>query len=125
MKNKVVCNSIGSTSVCGECPFGRFHEKKDIAKICKTNESAVIIAAPRYVEIFCATVLKRCRYLPGCFDKSFVSKINTEPNYTMSEKGRNFMFSLLHKYRKQIGNYQKVRKMCIDYFQHDPENISK
>lgn len=125
MKNKVVCNSIGSTGVCGECPLGRIHEDVGIKQPCKINQAAVIIPVLRWVEIFCATQLKKCTYQPGAFDKSFVKKINTEPDYIMSEKGRFFMFSLLHKYRRQIGNYQKVRKMCMDHFNHDPENNSK
>lgn len=124
MKNKVVCNSIGTTSVCGECALGRFHDDKGDKKPCKINKEAVIIPVLRWVEIYCAVQLKRCRFLPGSFDKTFANKINIEPDYVMSEKGRNFMFLLLHKYRRQVNNYQRVRKNCIDYFGVDPENIS-
>lgn len=120
MKNKV-CDSIGTTSVCGECKFGRFHEDAGNIHPCAINKAAVIIPVTRWVEIFCAGKLKNCSYQPGAFDKSFVMKINTSPEYIMSEKGRNFMFTLLYKYRRQINNYQKVRQFCMTYFNYDPE----
>lgn len=126
MKNKVICNAIHSTGVCGECPFSKAHTPTGAGSSpCKINANARLISIERYVEIMCANRLKAASFQPGSFDKSFVSKINVEPDYVMSDKGRDFMFSLVYKYRRQIPIYQKIRKYCIDYFEVDPENFKK
>lgn len=63
------------------------------------------ISEKRQLEIKIANRLKACSFLPGTFDKMFVKKINTNPHYEMTEKGRLFMFRLLIKYRRQIPDY--------------------
>ncbi len=125
MKNKVICNAVRSTSLCGECRFANLHDDEGVKNPCRVNAKATIVPAERWVELICANNLKRCTFLPGSFDKTFVNRINIEPDYKMTDKGRIFMFSLVYKYRKQMVNYQKIRHSCIKYFEVDPENIPK
>ena len=51
--------------------------------------------------------LLHCTMLPGCFDKLWVRNMN--PNRPMTEKGRAFASKLLHKYRRQIKNYETLK----------------
>lgn len=53
-----------------------------------------------------ASALKGVTFLPGHFDKRFVRQLNFEKDMTV--KGRAFMIKLLHKYRRQIHNYQSL-----------------
>ena len=55
-----------------------------------------------------AWALSRCTFLPGSFDKLFVKQLDNWKDREMTEKGRAKMIELLHKYKRQIPNYQKL-----------------
>lgn len=58
------------------------------------------------IEISIRSALQNCTFLPGSFDKRFV--MNLQADKPMTEKGRAFMITCFHKYRRQIKNYQQL-----------------
>jgi hypothetical protein len=46
--------------------------------------------------------LSRCSFLPGSFDKRFAKQLVNWKDREMTEKGREMLKKLHHKYRRQI-----------------------
>jgi hypothetical protein len=58
-----------------------------------------------------AGALGKCRFLPGTFDKRFVNQLPNWVEREMTEKGRDQMIAMLHKYRRQIPNYEELKAL--------------
>lgn len=58
-----------------------------------------------------ANALLRCSFQAGSADKRFVKQLPNWAKRTMTEKGKAFMITLLHKYRRQIKNYDEL---CLE-----------
>lgn len=58
-----------------------------------------------------ANALSQVSFLPGSFDKRFVKQLPNWLEREMTEKGRVKMIELLHKYRRQIPNYEKLKSL--------------
>jgi hypothetical protein len=56
-----------------------------------------------------ASALISCSFLPGSFDKRFIRQLPNWENREMTEKGREKMIELLHKYRRQIPNHVALK----------------
>ena len=60
-----------------------------------------------------AVSLNNCTFLPGSFDKRFVKQLRDKLDQPMTDKGRAFMMSLFHKYRRQIPDYDNLNGQLI------------
>jgi hypothetical protein len=49
--------------------------------------------------------LQRCSFLPGSFDKRFVNQLDNWTDREMTAKGRETLFKLYVKYRRQIKDF--------------------
>lgn len=58
-----------------------------------------------------ASALSQVTFLPGSFDKRFVKQLPNWLEREMTEKGRDKMIALFHKYRRQIPNYEKLKSL--------------
>ena len=58
-----------------------------------------------------ARALSMVTFIPGSFDKRFVKQLPNWLEKEMTEKGRAKMIELLHKYRRQIPNYEKLKSL--------------
>lgn len=56
-----------------------------------------------------ANSLINCTFLPGSYDKKFVQQLGNWKDRDMTLKGRLKMIELLHKYRRQIPDYEKLQ----------------
>lgn len=52
--------------------------------------------------------LTQCSFTPGSFDKKFVKQLPNWWTRELTERGRETMIRLLHKYRRQIPEYQDI-----------------
>lgn len=50
-------------------------------------------------------------YLPGSFHKKFAGQLPNWHEREMTEPGRKLMLEMLHRYRRQIRNYQQL---CLE-----------
>jgi hypothetical protein len=60
-----------------------------------------------------AWALRNCSFLPGSFDKRFVNQLDKWIDRDMTVKGRAKMMELLQKYRRQIPNFEKLKKLVV------------
>ena len=60
-----------------------------------------------------ALALRNCFFLPGSFDKRFVNQLDKWTDRDMTVKGRAKMMELLQKYRRQIPNFEKLKKLVV------------
>jgi hypothetical protein len=65
-------------------------------------------------ELKIAHALQNCNFLPGSFDKKFSNQLNNWEGRDMTQKGRDKMLEMLYKYRRQIHNYQDLRREIQD-----------
>ena len=56
-----------------------------------------------------ASRLQQCSFLPGSFDKQFSFQLRNWIQKDLTQKGRDMMLHLFHKYRRQIPDYLNLK----------------